>query len=73
MATIRFKSPIAAISGRLGNFVYRRCGTRTIVSALPQPSTRPPTPAQLAQRERFAAAARARAAERRQRPPLPTE
>lgn len=46
-----------AISGTVGEFVYRRCGDKVVVSRRPRKTNRPPTQPQIAMRERFARAA----------------
>lgn len=62
MAKVILSSLFTGLRGRVGNVVDRRINGETHVSAVPRPSTKPPSPAQLAARERFAAASRARAA-----------
>ena len=68
MARIILNAAFQSISGRLGDVIYRTVNGKTYVSAPPCPSTTPPTPAQLAVRQRFADRARARAAARNHPP-----
>ncbi len=68
MARIILNSAFKSISGRLGGIIFRTVNGKTYASAPPRPSTTPPTPAQLAVRQRFAAMARARAAARNHPP-----
>jgi hypothetical protein len=43
----------SGISGKLGNRIYRQINGRQVVSGLPKPSAKPPTQAQVAQRQGF--------------------
>ena len=61
MAKVILNSALTRLSGRVGDVIFRTINGRTHVYAAPRPSTLPPSPAQLAARERFAAMARARA------------
>ena len=65
MAIVILDPNFASIRGRLGDVVFRQVRGKTVMYARPKPSQHPSTPAQLEQRTRFLAAARARAAARR--------
>jgi hypothetical protein len=64
MAIIHNNAAFNSIRGRVGDLVFRTYNGKTIVSRRPQRSTKPPTPAQLANQARFAALARERAYQR---------
>jgi hypothetical protein len=64
MAKVYLNPIFKGISGRLGDFMYRQVSGRTVACYCPRGLARPPSAAQLANRERFAASARVRAAKR---------
>ena len=65
MAKVILNPIFNSFRGRLGDVVFRQMYGKTVMYARPKPSPHPPTPAQLEQRARFLAAARARVAARR--------
>src|SRR5581483_218850 len=53
MAKVIFELGIEGMSGRVGDVVFRRQGKQTIMYSCPRRSTKPPTAAQVATRDRF--------------------
>lgn len=53
MAHVKVSPLIERISGRVGDLVFRTYGRKVVLSQMPEASSRPPSPAQVAQRERF--------------------
>ena len=57
MAIMNSDSPLGGFSGRIGNLIVRRYNGRTVLSARPRPSSKPPTDKQLERQARFRRAA----------------
>lgn len=53
MARVKVSPIIERISGRVGDLVFRTYGRKVVLSQRPKAPSRPPSPAQVAQRERF--------------------
>lgn len=53
MARVKVSPIIDRISGRVGDLVFRTYGRKVVLSQRPKAPSRPPSPAQVAQRERF--------------------
>ena len=56
MAKLTLNSALQGIRGRIDNWVYRKFGDRVIIARRPE-FTGPPSPAQVAVRDRFKVAA----------------
>lgn len=53
MGRMKFDPLVKRVRGRVGNYVFRKSGGRTIISAVPDHEPGPPTPAQEAARQKF--------------------